>query len=205
MANIALVAPATLSPPDLTSHETSIVRRALKILEAKVLKRHDVISCQRDFENYLRLRFAGLVHEQAHAVYLDTQLRVIDADVLDVGTQSATTFNVRHLVYRSLMLGANSVVLAHNHPCGNPLPSDADLRCLDQVEHALGQLRIQLNDSLVITPVEVTSLKAYRQAREEADLRARVEIADQIRAQRAANRAATLAAKRAAKNQGVAA
>lgn len=202
MAMICQDAAASIHPTALTSRESSVVRKAMEIIESKRLKNGDVLYYFEDFERYLKLRFAGLSHEQGHAIYLDVDRRLIGADTMAFGNQSRVTWDMRHLAFQAMALGAEHVVMAHNHPSDNPTPSDADLDHLRYFENGLRMIGINLLDSYVVTSKRVTSIKNYRQLCEEAKQRQYAEEWNRKNAERKAKREANKAAKFAAKFQG---
>lgn len=191
-----------LHPNALTCRESSVVRKALRIIESKRLKVSEVLGCFEDFQQYLRLRFAGLVHEQGHVIYLDPKLRFIEADTLAFGGHSSVNWDIRHIAYRAMSLGAGSVALAHNHPSEDPKPSNADVENLSAFERGLSTIGIDLLDSFVVTAHQVTSIKNYRAGREEEKNRRWREEDDRIRAERKARRDANKAAKLTAQTVG---
>lgn len=205
MAYIAQDASASIHPSALTCEESSIVRQAMQIIESKRLKTGPVLYYFEDFERYLILRFAGLAHEQGHVVYLDIDRRLIDADTLAFGNQSKVCWDIRHIAYRAMALGAEHVVMAHNHPSDNPTPSDPDVQNLTAFENGLRMVGINLLDSYVVTSRRITSIKDYRKRCEEARSRQWQEESERRSAERRAKMAATRAAKRAAQLQGAAA
>ncbi len=202
MALIAQDAAASIHPNALTSRESSVVRKALEIIESKRLKNADILYYMEDFERYLVMRFAGLSHEQGHVVYLDINRRLIDADTLAFGNQSQVSWDIRHVAFRAMALGAEHVVMAHNHPSDNPTPSDADVQNLNVFEKGLCMVGINLLDSFVVTSKKITSIKNYRNLCEEAKSRERQQQYDRREAERKAKREANKAAKRMAQQQG---
>lgn len=205
--NPVAIAPAAASihPNSLSSRESSVVRKAMEIIESKRLKNADVLYYMEDFERYLILRFAGLSHEQGHVVYLDIDRRFIDADTLAFGNQSKVSWDIRHIAYRAMALGAEHVVMAHNHPSDNPEPSEADVQNLTAFERGLSMIGIILLDSFVVTTKQVTSIKNYRKRVEEMEARECSERWERERLERQAKREANRAAKLAAKLEGSAA
>lgn len=160
MAN-TLSAPAH-APSVFTLNESALISRALNLLEKKQLKHAPLFSCRTDLENYLRLRFAGLTNEQGHTLFLNTHQRLISAEVEFFGDQKSVAWDLRRTVARAIQLGADSVVVAHNHPGGHPMPSEADFKHLDWLEKSLAPLNITLLDSFVVTATTVQSIKAVQ-------------------------------------------
>lgn len=166
-------APNPLPLAALTPGETKLVDRALRVLEAKRLKKLPLLDNKEDLAHYLELRFAGLAIEQRHVLYLDQDGKLLEAETEAIGNQKQVMGSVRHVVQRALVLGADKVVFAHNHPTGNQTPSQADVMSLDYYEKLLGELSITLLDSFVVVPGWITSIKDYRQSQRDEALQCR--------------------------------
>src|SRR5699024_8527544 len=83
-------------------------------------------------------------------LFLDTQHRVIAFDEMFYGTLDSASVYPREVVKRALYYNAGAVILAHNHPSGDPEPSDADRRITDRLTEALGLIDIRVLDHFVI-------------------------------------------------------
>jgi DNA repair protein RadC len=66
--------------------------------------------------------------EQFRVLFLDKRNRLIADEVQQVGTIDQTPVYPREVVKRALELSATAVILVHNHPSGDPAPSDADIQ-----------------------------------------------------------------------------
>lgn len=198
-----LAAPAH-SPNVFTTSETALINCALNIIEEKRLKLAPVLYYMQDFERYLRLRFAGLTNEQGHTLYLNINRELLSAETEFFGDQKSVSWDIRKVVARAIQLGADFVVMAHNHPNNNASPSDQDIHHLNWMEKTLEPLKITLLDSFVVTASNVTSIKTVRQQNQEREDQERSARWDRERAEKSARRAANKAAKFAAQqSQGV--
>ena len=83
-------------------------------------------------------------------LFLDVQHRLIRFEVLFTGTLMQTPVYPREVVRRALALNAAAVVLAHNHPSGNPEPSPADRQLTVTLQLALRLVDVRVVDHLVI-------------------------------------------------------
>ena len=102
----------------------------------------------------------GLTREELHAVYLDRRGRVLHVCRVSQGTDTCTLVDARQVYQPAVQLGASRVAVAHNHPSGDPRPSEADLAVTRKLVAAAETLQIQLVDHLVITDAGHTSLAA---------------------------------------------
>jgi DNA repair protein RadC len=103
---------------------------------------------------------AGRADEQLHGLFLDRRRRVLAHRVLTVGSHAFTIVDPRQIYRVALKVGASAVVLAHNHPSGDPTPSTMDRDITERVAAAGRVLCVPLLDHLVIGSERFTSLAA---------------------------------------------
>ena len=108
---------------------------------------------------YLKPRFAGAKQEKALLLSLDSRSRVRGAYWLREGTSSKVSFEIKDVVAAALKGGTDSVVLCHNHPNGMAMPSREDLPATEHIVRALGLVKIQLRDHLILTETEYFSMR----------------------------------------------
>ena len=108
---------------------------------------------------YLKPRFAGAKQEKALLLSLDSRSRVRGAYWLREGTSSKVSFEIKDVVAAALKGGTDSVVLCHNHPNGMAMPSREDLQATENIVRALGLVKIQLRDHLILTETEYFSMR----------------------------------------------
>lgn len=70
------------------------------------------------------------------------------------GGISGTVTDVRLIFQGALKTNASGIIVAHNHPSGNALPSDSDKKITQKIKEAGNLLDIQLLDHIIILPVE---------------------------------------------------
>ena len=75
---------------------------------------------------------------------------VLHADKVASGTLGETVLYPRLVLECALRHGANSVILTHNHPSGNPKPSSEDVRTTRTVYDALQTVSITLHDHIIV-------------------------------------------------------
>ncbi len=109
---------------------------------------------------FLRPHLSQLPHEELHALYLDRRLRVKAHRRLTVGSEGHTIVDPRQVLRPAVMVGAGMVLLAHNHPSGDPTPSAQDVQVTRRVAEAAAVLDVRLVDHLVLGEPGWTSLAA---------------------------------------------
>ena len=73
-------------------------------------------------------------------------------------TVSASPVHVRQVVENALYAGASTIILAHNHPSGVALPSDADVLVTRRIQEALAPLGIRLADHIIVADDDYVSM-----------------------------------------------
>ena len=103
---------------------------------------------------------AGERQESAAFVYLDAEQRVLGMRHTRSDEDDRLDLPIRAIAADALALDAQAVVMAHNHPSGDPTPSTADREATHRLARALDGIGIRLVDHLVITRAGVTSFRA---------------------------------------------
>lgn len=98
--------------------------------------------------------------EQFRILFLNTQNTLIADEVQQSGTVNHTPVYPREVVKRALELGATSIIMVHNHPSGDPTPSQSDIAMTREVVEVAGKLEITVHDHLVIGRDSHASFKA---------------------------------------------
>ena len=98
----------------------------------------------------LQASLADLPHEEFWVVYLNNANKVLHREQLSKGGISGTLVDIRLGMKKALVLGAVSLILAHNHPSGNLVPSEADKEITRKFTKAANSLDIKVLDHLII-------------------------------------------------------
>ena len=110
--------------------------------------------------NYLRVSMAHLQTEQFRILFLDVKNTLIADEVQQSGAVNHTPVYPREVMKRALELGASAIVMAHNHPSGDPAPSKADIDMTREVREAGTRLGITLHDHIIVAKGGTTSFKS---------------------------------------------
>jgi DNA repair protein RadC len=132
---------------------------ALRLGRGEV-KRRAVISSWSALLAYAKVAMAGAPREQFRVLFLDKKNQLIADEVMNEGTVDHAPVYPREVMRRALELSASAVILAHNHPSGDPTPSAADVDMTRQVVAAGAPLRIAVHDHIVVGRDGVASLKS---------------------------------------------
>ena len=105
------------------------------------------------FEELLNKYFSLFRDEKERliCILLDTKNKIIGIDLVSIGTLNSSLVHPRELFRKAILAGANSIIIAHNHPSNSLDPSSADIDVAKRLEKCGNILGIQLLDSLIIT------------------------------------------------------
>jgi DNA repair protein RadC len=136
--------------------EADILRAAEDILRRR-FEREASLSNPSDTRSFLRMRLAGLPHEEFHVVWLDNRHRVIAVEKLFTGTIDGASVHPREVIRSALAHNASAAILAHNHPSGIAEPSTADRSITDELKRAFGLVGVRVLDHIVVGADEPVS------------------------------------------------
>jgi DNA repair protein RadC len=139
----------------------------LKLIEAathrmsqgKVLKR-PIISSWNALLDYCHTTMAHRDIEQFRVLYLDRKNVLIADEAQAQGTVDHVPVYPREIVKRALELNASALILVHNHPSGDPSPSNADIDMTETIRRACEGMNITLHDHLIIGKSTEVSFKS---------------------------------------------
>ena len=130
--------------------ELKIVEAAAhRLSRAKVLQRH-VISGWDAVLDYCHTTMSHRETEQFRVLYLDRKNTLIADEEQAKGTVDHVPVYPREVVKRALELNASSLILVHNHPSGDPTPSQDDISMTTQIASAAQALGITLHDHIIV-------------------------------------------------------
>ena len=130
--------------------EIKLVEAAAKRLARGALQRRPVLSSFMEVLDYCRTAMAFAEREEFRILFLDKRNALIADEVQGVGTIDHTPVYPREIVRRALELGASALILAHNHPSGDPTPSAADIRMTKDIAAIAQPFGITVHDHLIV-------------------------------------------------------
>jgi DNA repair protein RadC len=129
--------------------EEEILDMAGKLAKKKLAKGRLINNPSLAF-SHIRTLIQNYEYEVFCALFLDTRNRVIRFEELFKGTLDAASVYPREVVKRALELNAAAVIFAHNHPSGDPEPSQSDIRITQRLREALALIDIRTLDHVVV-------------------------------------------------------
>lgn len=135
---------------DAVVQELKIVEAsAQRMMRARVMNRA-VLASWDALLDYCHTAMAHRETEQFRILFLDRKNVLIADEEQARGTVDHVPVYPREVVKRALELNASALILVHNHPSGDPTPSDADIVMTGQIQEAAQVLGITLHDHLII-------------------------------------------------------
>jgi DNA repair protein RadC len=122
---------------------------ANEYLKAKILEKPFYKSSQEVFD-YLYHSMRGLKKEVFKVIYLNSQNQIIDTADLSQGTINSSAVSPREIIEGAIRNNAPSIIFVHNHPSGNPQPSDSDKSLTRELVYAGRIIHIRVLDHIII-------------------------------------------------------
>jgi DNA repair protein RadC len=147
---------------DAAIGELKIVQAAAERLARDQAKGREVLSSWRALIDYCRTAMAFADKEQFRILFLDKRNKLIADERQQIGTVDHTPVYPREVIKRALELSATAIILVHNHPSGDPTPSQADIEMTQQIVAIASPLGIAVHDHIIIGKDGHASLRALK-------------------------------------------
>ena len=145
--------------------------------EFKVIRMQDapvdnpVTDTPEAIEKYLRTQLPGAPAyntdvESFMVVYLNTRRRPIGWQIVSNGTLDMLLIHPREVFKAAILNNAAAIILSHNHPSGDPTPSEADIKVTRDLIRAGQLLKIDVLDHIILGTATPEQSKAYSSLRE---------------------------------------
>ena len=131
---------------------------ATKLGQESILGR-PVLSSWSALLDYCRSAMQFERKEQFRVLFLDSKNRLIADEVMGRGTIDRAPVYPREIIKRALELESTALILAHNHPSGDPTPSQSDIDMTKEIVQACKAIRVSVHDHLIIGRENIASFK----------------------------------------------
>ena len=128
----------------------SLVREAMLVSSKDKMLDRICLSKAGDVIEYLIVAMAQLPVEEVRVLFLDSKNRLISDEVVSRGSISEAPIYPREILKRALALDASAMILAHNHPSGDPNPSDGDIEATCRLLKAAKELGLAVHDHIIV-------------------------------------------------------
>ena len=114
------------------------------------VKRRPVLASWSAVLDYCRAAQAFAEQEQFRVLFLDKRNQLIADEVQQRGTVDHTPVYPREVVKRALELSACAIILVHNHPSGDPTPSQTDIQMTKTIVEVAKPFGIAVHDHIIV-------------------------------------------------------
>ena len=132
---------------------------ALRLLEGRV-KEQPVLASWQALLDYLRADMAHMAVERVRVLFLNSRNVLIANEPMWEGSVDESAVYIREIMRRALDLHATAIIVVHNHPSGDPSPSQQDIRLTRDLAEAGRHLRITLHDHIIVGASGHVSLRS---------------------------------------------
>ena len=131
----------------------------LRLLETKIEGR-PVLSSWDALGDYLQAAMAHSPVEEVRVLFLNAKNMLLANEALWRGSVDEASVHVREVIARAIALGATAIIIVHNHPSGDPSPSQQDIRLTRDLIEAGRHMRVTVHDHVIVGTQGRSSMKA---------------------------------------------
>ena len=142
-------------------HSALLFKLILACVNKYMNEQNDIVNAMltpKNIDNFIKNLFYGHTNEVAYALLLDKDCIVKKVKKLSAGTVNAAPLYPREVVKLAVNEKYPYMILAHNHPNGNAMPSQNDFKITKTIELALNFVEVRLVDHVIVSGEKVISL-----------------------------------------------
>ena len=147
---------------DRVVEELKLIQAAALRLSRRAILNRPALTSWTAVLDYCHASMAYHAKEQFRILFLDRKNVLIADEVQQEGTVDHTPVYPREVIKRALELSATAIILVHNHPSGDPMPSGADIDMTKRIVEAGDKLGIVVHDHIVIGRTGHASFRALK-------------------------------------------
>jgi DNA repair protein RadC len=132
---------------------------ALRLLEART-EGAPILSSWDALGDYLHAAMAHRRTEEVRILFLNAKNMLIANEALWQGSVDEASIHVREVIARAIALGATAIIIVHNHPSGDPSPSQQDIRLTRDLVEAGRHMKVTVHDHVIVGASGRTSMRA---------------------------------------------
>jgi DNA repair protein RadC len=132
---------------------------ALRLLETRVEGR-PILSSWDALGDYLQAAMAHSSVEEVRVLFLNAKNMLLANEAMWRGSVDEASVHVREVIARAIALGATAIIIVHNHPSGDPSPSQQDIRLTKELVEAGRHMKIMVHDHVIVGSQGRSSLKS---------------------------------------------
>jgi DNA repair protein RadC len=132
---------------------------ALRLLETRMEGR-PLLSSFDALTDYLHAAMAHSAVEEVRVLFLNAKNILLANEAMWRGSVDEASVHVREVISRAIALGATAIIIVHNHPSGDPTPSQADIRLTRDLIDAGRHMKVTVHDHVIVGTSGRTSMRA---------------------------------------------
>ena len=132
---------------------------ALRLLETRIEGR-PMLSSWDALGDYLQAAMAHSSVEEVRVLFLNAKNMLLANEAMWRGSVDEASVHVREVIARAIALGATAIIIVHNHPSGDPSPSQQDIRLTKDLVEAGRHMKIVVHDHVIVGSQGRSSMKA---------------------------------------------
>lgn len=131
------------------------INKPIDYRKKKIREPKDIVQAIEGEMKYLK-------NEVLKVIILNSSNEILKIKEVLVGGTNFVEISTKNILSEAVKMQAPNIILAHNHPSGNPWPSNKDIECTQKIEEASKLLGIRLLDHIIIAGDSYTSIFSYR-------------------------------------------
>lgn len=132
-----------------TVRQDDVIEKAVQCIKRQ-FQRGKQLSCANTSKDYAQVLLAGHDHEVFTVMFMDNKHCILACEEMFHGTIDGASVYPREVVKAALKHNASAVILAHNHPSGDPQPSQADIHITNRLKDALQLIDVRVLDHIIV-------------------------------------------------------
>lgn len=148
----------------ISKHSATLFKLILACVNKYMNEQNDIVNAMltpKNIDKYIKNLFYGHTNEVAYALLLDKDCVVKKIKKMSSGTVNAAPLYPRDVVKLAVNEKYPYMILAHNHPNGNAMPSQNDFKITKTIELALNFVEVRLVDHVIVSGEKVISLARH--------------------------------------------
>lgn len=131
----------------------------MRLLEVRV-EGQPILSSWDALGDYLHAQMAHRRTEEVRILFLNAKNMLMANEALWEGSVDEASVQIREVIARAIALGATAIIIVHNHPSGDPTPSQQDIRLTRDLVEAGRHMKVTVHDHVIVEAQGRTSMRA---------------------------------------------
>ncbi len=139
-----------------------LISKIFDSMSKSIVKKKEIrLSSISDIVNYCGISIKNLKNEVLLAFYLNKKNILVYEEQVSIGDINSVYLNNRKIVHKAISVGASAIILVHNHPSGDVMPTYEDIESTKKLKNIAASLDIELHDHIIIGNNSYFSMKKF--------------------------------------------